>query len=164
MGGMVAITAQDADVTGTWVFDVVTDGGGGTPTLTLEQEGEVLTGHYSSANLGESDLTGTVKGAEINFSFDAEPARAGDVGHLRGDRRWRFDERYGRPGWTRQRYVYRRTPVTKLFAGRPVSEHTRDDNISGRGPDSDRAEGRRDRGVSGPLGADTGAGGRHPHG
>lgn len=43
MGSMVAITAQDADVTGTWVFDVVTDGGGGMPTLTLEQEGEVLT-------------------------------------------------------------------------------------------------------------------------
>ncbi len=73
MGSMVVITAQDADVTGTWVFDVVTDGGGGMPTLTLEQEGEVLTGHYSSANLGESDLTGTVKGAAINFSFDAEP-------------------------------------------------------------------------------------------
>ena len=72
VGSMGAITAQDADVTGTWVFDVVTDGGGGTPTLTLEQEGEVLTGHYSSANLGESDLTGTVKGASINFSFDAE--------------------------------------------------------------------------------------------
>ncbi len=72
MGSMVADTAQDVDVTGTWVFDVVFDAGGGTPTLTLKQEGEVLTGHYSSANLGEADLTGTVKGGKINFSFDAD--------------------------------------------------------------------------------------------
>jgi hypothetical protein len=59
------------DVTGTWVFDVKTDAGPGTPTLTLKQEGEVLSGHYSSAALGEAELKGTVKGANINFGFTA---------------------------------------------------------------------------------------------
>ena len=42
------------------------------PLLAQKNDALRLTGHYSSANLGESDLTGTVKGAEINFSFDAE--------------------------------------------------------------------------------------------
>jgi hypothetical protein len=59
------------DVTGTWVFDVKTDAGPGTPTLTLKQEGETLSGHYSSATLGEAELKGTVKGQNINFGFTA---------------------------------------------------------------------------------------------
>lgn len=63
------LSAQAVDVTGTWVFDVETNAGGGTPTVTLEQEGETLTGHYSSANLGEADLEGRVDGSEIRFSF-----------------------------------------------------------------------------------------------
>jgi hypothetical protein len=67
-------TAQSSriDVTGKWAFTVQTDAGTGTPTVTLKQEGEKLTGHYSSQNLGEADLTGTVKGQEIKFSFSAD--------------------------------------------------------------------------------------------
>jgi hypothetical protein len=59
------------DVTGTWTFDVTTDAGTGTPTVTLKQDGEKLAGHYSSTNLGEADLAGSVKGQAINFSFVA---------------------------------------------------------------------------------------------
>jgi hypothetical protein len=44
-------------ISGTWTFDVVTDAGTGTPTVTLKQDGEKLTGHYSSQTLGEADLT-----------------------------------------------------------------------------------------------------------
>jgi hypothetical protein len=71
---VVAISAQNStvNVTGKWMFTVQTDAGGGTPTVTLKQEGEKLTGHYSSQNLGEADLTGTVKGQEIKFSFNAD--------------------------------------------------------------------------------------------
>jgi hypothetical protein len=67
-------TAQTAkmDVTGKWLFNVQTDAGTGTPTVTLKQDGEKLTGHYSSATLGEADLTGSVKGKEIRFSFSAD--------------------------------------------------------------------------------------------
>jgi hypothetical protein len=60
------------DTTGKWVFTVQTDAGSGTPTVTLKQEGEKLSGHYSSQNLGEADLTGTVKGQEIKFSFTGD--------------------------------------------------------------------------------------------
>jgi len=59
------------DVTGKWAFTVQTDAGTGTPTVTLKQDGEKLTGHYSSETLGEADLTGTVKGNDVKFSFSA---------------------------------------------------------------------------------------------
>jgi hypothetical protein len=60
-----------ADVTGKWTLNVETSGGNGTPTVTLKQDGEKLTGHYSSTNLGEADVTGTMKGADVTFSFTA---------------------------------------------------------------------------------------------
>ena len=61
-----------ADITGKWIFDVQTDAGPGTPTVTFKQTGEKLTGHYSSATLGEADLTGTVKGNNVAFKFNAD--------------------------------------------------------------------------------------------
>jgi hypothetical protein len=72
--GIGPIPAQNSkvDVTGKWAFTVQTDAGSGTPTVTLKQEGEKLTGHYSSQNLGEADLIGTVKGQEIKFTFNAD--------------------------------------------------------------------------------------------
>ena len=60
------------DLTGKWLFTVETEAGTGTPTVTLKQDGEKLTGHYSSATLGEAELTGTVKGQDLNFTFDAD--------------------------------------------------------------------------------------------
>ena len=69
----VAAAAQaKTDLTGKWTFTVTTDAGTGTPTVTLKQDGEKLTGHYSSQTLGEADLTGTVKGDDVKFSFNAD--------------------------------------------------------------------------------------------
>jgi hypothetical protein len=66
---LAVLAAQTANLTGKWLFTVETTAGSGTPTVTLKQDGEKLTGHYSSATLGEADLTGTVKGQAITFSF-----------------------------------------------------------------------------------------------
>ena len=74
LGAPLAVAAQDTsriDVTGKWTFQVETQAGSGTPTVTFKQSGDTLTGHYSSMNLGEADLTGTVKGREIAFTFAA---------------------------------------------------------------------------------------------
>ena len=60
--------AQATNVTGEWLFNVQTDQGGGTPTLTFKQDGEKLTGKYAG-QLGNADLTGTVKGNAIHFTF-----------------------------------------------------------------------------------------------
>jgi hypothetical protein len=57
------------NVTGTWVFDVQTSAGSGSPTMMFKQEGEKLTGHYSG-QLGELPLTGTVKDSKITFQMD----------------------------------------------------------------------------------------------
>jgi hypothetical protein len=69
----IGLSAQaPANVTGKWLFTVETSAGSGTPTVTLKQEGEKLTGHYSSTQLGEAELTGSVRGAAINFAFGAD--------------------------------------------------------------------------------------------
>lgn len=60
--------AQSVDVTGKWILDMQTDAGSGTPTVTLKQEGEKLTGHYTG-QLGDTDITGSVKGSEFTFWF-----------------------------------------------------------------------------------------------
>jgi hypothetical protein len=60
------------DLTGKWLFSVTTDAGTGTPTVTLKQQGDTVTGHYSSQTLGEADLRGTVKNGKINFTFKTE--------------------------------------------------------------------------------------------
>jgi hypothetical protein len=63
--------AAKIDVTGKWLFNVETAAGSGTPTITLKQDGEKLTGHYTGT-FGEADLTGTVKGADISFAFTVD--------------------------------------------------------------------------------------------
>jgi len=71
---VVSVRAAQApvDLTGKWLFTVQTSAGNGTPTVTLKQEGDKLTGHYSSAQLGEAELAGTVKGTEMKFTFGTE--------------------------------------------------------------------------------------------
>jgi len=68
----VAQAEKRADLTGKWVFSVNTDGGTGTPTVTLKQQGDSLTGHYSSQLLGEVDLKGSVKDQKFSFTFRTE--------------------------------------------------------------------------------------------
>jgi hypothetical protein len=63
-----ALLQTPSDVTGKWSFQVQTSVGSGNPTISLKQDGEKLTGHYSG-QLGEADLTGTVKGQSITFTF-----------------------------------------------------------------------------------------------
>lgn len=69
--GTAEAAAQEVDVTGTWNMTVQSQQGTTNPTVMLEQEGQELTGHYSSETLGEADVTGTVNGSEITFSFTA---------------------------------------------------------------------------------------------
>jgi hypothetical protein len=57
------------DLSGKWTFQVTTSAGSGEPTVTFKHTGDELTGHYSSTNLGEADLTGTVKGRDVTFKF-----------------------------------------------------------------------------------------------
>jgi len=67
----VTADAQGTDVTGEWAFEVQTDQGSGSPTITFKQGGEKLTGKYAG-QLGNADLTGTVKGNAIRFTFTVD--------------------------------------------------------------------------------------------
>ena len=62
------LLAQANNVTGDWAFTVTTDQGSGNPTMTFKQDGEKLTGKYNG-QFGTADLTGTVKGNAIQFTF-----------------------------------------------------------------------------------------------
>ncbi len=55
------------DLTGSWIFSVTTENGTGTPSVTLEQEGEEITGLYSSPRLGARRLMGTFDGETLVF-------------------------------------------------------------------------------------------------
>ena len=76
LAGTAAVTpvAADAqvDVSGSWALSVTTDNGVTTPSMTLQQAGEALTGHYSSDALGETDVRGSVEGAQVTVRFSAE--------------------------------------------------------------------------------------------
>lgn len=62
---------KPAEVAGKWALTVETAGGTGTPSVELKQDGETLTGTYSSQVFGEQQVTGTVKGNAITFGFTA---------------------------------------------------------------------------------------------
>ncbi len=57
------------DLTGKWAFSVVTENGTGTPSVTFQQKGDSLTGHYSSQVFGEVEFKGTVKDGKITFAM-----------------------------------------------------------------------------------------------
>jgi hypothetical protein len=67
--GLAGQGASKVDLTGKWTFQVETSAGPGTPTVTFKQDGDKVTGHYSSATLGEADFTGSVKGPDVTFAF-----------------------------------------------------------------------------------------------
>jgi hypothetical protein len=76
-----AVSAAPAavnDLTGVWDGQVETSAGSGTPTLTLKQEGEKITGTYKG-QLGDYPLTGTVKGDAVEFSFKVSGQVEGTV-------------------------------------------------------------------------------------
>jgi hypothetical protein len=72
VGSVVWGQAARADVSGVWTFSVESAAGASTPTVTFKQDGEKLTGHYSSQLMGEAELAGTVKGQVIEFVVSAD--------------------------------------------------------------------------------------------
>ena len=69
---VLAVVVQAADLTGKWTGAVPTrDGGTRDTAFNFKQDGEKLTGQYSSQLMGQADLTGTIKGQAIEFSVSA---------------------------------------------------------------------------------------------
>jgi hypothetical protein len=72
---LTAIAAIAADLTGTWTAAVDIGVGTGTATFNFKQDGEKLSGTYTGT-FGTSQLTGTVKGNNAEWSFDADQVGA----------------------------------------------------------------------------------------
>lgn len=80
------LTLLAADISGTWTADVALDAGSGTATFVLKQAGDALSGTYTGA-LGEAKVTGTVKGNQVEWSFDnADAGKVMYKGALEGDK------------------------------------------------------------------------------
>jgi hypothetical protein len=62
---------ETASVAGTWVLQVETSAGSGSPTFTFTQDGEKLEGDYKGV-FGEAKVTGTVKGNAVSFWFTVD--------------------------------------------------------------------------------------------
>jgi hypothetical protein len=65
--------SRAADVTGTWIMTVQTSAGSGSPTFTLVQKGDAISGTYKG-RLGEAPVTGSMSGNDmtLEFSVDAQ--------------------------------------------------------------------------------------------
>jgi hypothetical protein len=70
------VCAQDPapSLSGDWIFTVVTENGTGTPAVRLVQEGDHLTGTYTSDRLGSRGLQGSVQGDTVTFRLAADPS------------------------------------------------------------------------------------------
>jgi hypothetical protein len=66
-----ALTLLGTDLTGSWSIAVVLDAGTGAATFNFKQTGEALSGTYTGT-FGTAQVTGTIKGDQIEWSFDAE--------------------------------------------------------------------------------------------
>jgi hypothetical protein len=91
----VGAALQAADISGTWSAAVVLDAGSGTATFVFEQKGTALSGTYSGV-LGEAQVTGTVMGDKVEWSFDG--GQAGKVsfqGALDGPSKMKGTAEYG---------------------------------------------------------------------
>ncbi|WKW12619.1 hypothetical protein Strain138_001916 [Pseudogemmatithrix spongiicola] len=67
------------DLTGRWQLAVVTDNGTGYPVLELKQEGDKVTGTYTSNAMGSRTISGTVYGDTLSFVLSPSGAGEGMV-------------------------------------------------------------------------------------
>lgn len=79
----IAAVVMAADISGAWDFAVETSAGSGNPSFVFKQDGEKLTGTYSGL-LGKAELTGTVKGDQVDFQFKVSNENASGIVHYKG--------------------------------------------------------------------------------
>jgi hypothetical protein len=83
LAGLTCASLAAHDISGNWEFNVDTAAGSGSPSFVFTQDGEKLTGTYSGL-FGKADLTGTVKGDQIDFQFNFNYSGQSGVCHYTG--------------------------------------------------------------------------------
>lgn len=74
-----ATAALVHDLTGRWLLAVVTDNGTGYPVLEITQDGDKISGTYTSNAMGSRSIAGTVRGDTVSFVLSASGAGEGVV-------------------------------------------------------------------------------------
>lgn len=78
-----APASAQVNMTGTWALEVDVMGQVSNPSMTLVQDGNALTGTYSSATLGDAEVTGTVNGNDVSVTFEVEAGgQGGEVSYV----------------------------------------------------------------------------------
>lgn len=67
------------DLTGRWMLAVVTDNGTGYPVLEITQDGDKISGTYTSNAMGSRSISGTVRGDTVAFTLSASAGGEGVV-------------------------------------------------------------------------------------
>lgn len=67
------------DLTGRWMLAVVTDNGTGYPVLEITQDGDKISGSYTSNAMGNRSISGTVRGDTVSFTLSASAGGEGVV-------------------------------------------------------------------------------------
>lgn len=91
--GAAVLVAQEAQkspsIAGKWTVTLVTEAFTATPALDLKQDGEKITGTYTSTQYGAFPLEGTLKGRALAFSFtlnaDGTPVAMSFTGEVAAD-------------------------------------------------------------------------------
>jgi hypothetical protein len=83
LAGLASASLLAHDISGNWEFSVDTAAGSGSPSFVFKQDGEKLTGTYTGL-FGKADLTGSVKGDQIDFKFDFSYSGQSGVAHYSG--------------------------------------------------------------------------------
>jgi hypothetical protein len=88
----VALAQRAFNLTGSWKFAVVTENGTGTPSVTITQKGDTLTGTYESGRMGVLPFGGTVKDSSFTFAVTTQggatltfKGKILDADHVAGD-------------------------------------------------------------------------------
>lgn len=82
LAATVALAAHHVD--GTWVLEVDLGGQGGTATFELKETDGKISGTYTG-QLGDAEVTGTVDGKNVEFSFDSQAGKITYKGEVSGD-------------------------------------------------------------------------------
>ena len=81
---MLATGTLAQDISGTWQAFLTLDVGSGELTFVFKQDGEQLTGTYEGT-FGSAEVTGTVQGTAVEFSFEVQGGVAAYTGTVSDD-------------------------------------------------------------------------------
>lgn len=80
------LAAEGTKVAGKWQFAIDTPHGNMPGVLTVEQDGNKLTGNCDLTNMGVAKMTGSIDGKKVSMKFDMHGNPLALTGTIEGDK------------------------------------------------------------------------------